>query len=188
MIAATSVTYPRDAHHDRRDFGHSRREYYHDRRDVRHARFEDRQRFENRHNRPIDNRRHHNKPESRKDFKDIRNARGEVRRIANNCANNTPSCAKTAWSYAMTFAAAPAKTRSERTAKKFATATRKSARPEKNSPATGPGSTACAGTEQRSPQTLTANSASSLAAATSAARLFPYNIFVAEFGFSCGTS
>ena len=43
-------------------------------------------------------------------------------------------------------------------------------------------------TEKRSAQTITANSASSLAAATSAARLFPYNIFVAEFGFSCGTS
>ena len=60
--------------HDRRDLHRNDRWDDHHRRDVRHAIRHDR-----RHDGRIDNRGHHNKPEIRKDFKDIRNARNEVK-------------------------------------------------------------------------------------------------------------
>ena len=60
--------------HDKRDFHRNGRWDDHDRRDVRHDIHHDR-----RHDGRIDNRGHHNKPEIRKDFKDVRNARNEVK-------------------------------------------------------------------------------------------------------------
>jgi hypothetical protein len=63
--------------HDRRDFGHDQRDIHRDGRWDEH-----RKRPVNaahRHDGRIDNRGHHNKPEIRQDFKDIRNSRNEVK-------------------------------------------------------------------------------------------------------------
>ncbi|HVH92401.1 MAG TPA: hypothetical protein VM783_13560, partial [Candidatus Acidoferrum sp.] len=69
--------------HGRRDLRHDRWERHDGRRDSRHSRWE---RHDGRHDKQhyrrdvrYDNRGHHNKPEIRQDFKDVRNARNEVK-------------------------------------------------------------------------------------------------------------